>query len=225
VPTVSVVIPWHRGGPYLREAIASIQAQTLDDWEVNIVSDGCDEDLSDPVEADRRLRLFTQRRRGQAVVRNVGIGHTRSDLVAFLDEDDRMLPDRLLAQVEAMRHPSVGLCHSQIQVIDTHGAVTRMGRSRETQYGDLALLADAPHSVSRPWKQPVGWVFYIFRRRDQNDLVATSIGGSGGWRVSQSARHPPGQKICAAEPGPVCNDAKQRGSLTSRVRPRNHLPR
>jgi glycosyltransferase involved in cell wall biosynthesis len=37
-----VVIPSYRGGPYLREAIESLQAQTLEDWEAIVVADGCE---------------------------------------------------------------------------------------------------------------------------------------------------------------------------------------
>jgi len=57
MPTVSVVIPSYRGGPYLREAIESLQAQTLEDWEAIVVADGCEEDFSD-IETDARVRVI-----------------------------------------------------------------------------------------------------------------------------------------------------------------------
>jgi glycosyltransferase involved in cell wall biosynthesis len=136
MPTVSVVIPSYRGGPYLREAIESVQAQTLEDWEAIVVADGCEEDFSD-IEADARVRVIRQRNRGESISRNVAIADARSDLVALLDDDDRMLPDRLLAQVEAMKDQSIGLCHAQFRVIDSNGAVIGQGGSRETQYVDF----------------------------------------------------------------------------------------
>jgi glycosyltransferase involved in cell wall biosynthesis len=136
MPTVSVVIPSYRGGPYLREAIGSLRAQTLEDWEAIVVADGCEEDFSD-IETDRRVRVIRQRNRGESISRNVGIGHACSDLVALLDDDDRMLPGRLRAQVEAMKDQSVGLCHTQFRFIDADGAVIGQGESRESQYPDF----------------------------------------------------------------------------------------
>jgi hypothetical protein len=40
VPSVSVVVPSYRGGRFLREALASVQSQTLEDWEIIIVCIG-----------------------------------------------------------------------------------------------------------------------------------------------------------------------------------------
>jgi glycosyltransferase involved in cell wall biosynthesis len=137
MPTVSVVIPSFRGGRFLREAVASVQSQTLTDWEIVIVLDGCEDDLSDIEQADSRVRVFQQRNRGVSIARNVGIEHAQSELVALLDDDDRMLPDRLLAQVEAMSDEIIGLCHTQFCYIDDEGAVTGAGLSKESQYRDF----------------------------------------------------------------------------------------
>jgi glycosyltransferase involved in cell wall biosynthesis len=136
MPTVSVVIPSYRGGPFLREAIDSVRAQTLEDWECIVVADGCEEDFSD-IEVDSRVRVIRQRNRGGSISRNVGIRHARSDLVALLDDDDRMLPGRLLAQVEAMKDQSIGLCHTQFRIIDGDGTLVREGKSKATQYADF----------------------------------------------------------------------------------------
>jgi len=147
MPAVSVVIPSRRGGRYLRESVESVRAQTFTDWECVIVADGCEEDLSDIERADARVRIFTQRQRGVAIARNVGIGHAHADLIALLDDDDRMLPDRLLAQFEAMKDEGVGLCHTQFRFIDADGAVIRPGGSRETQYADF-LRSDGSFLLS-----------------------------------------------------------------------------
>jgi glycosyltransferase involved in cell wall biosynthesis len=134
---VSVVIPSYRGGRYLREGVDSVLTQTLEDWELVIVADGNDEDLSDIESKDQRVRVFRQRQRGASIARNVGISLAKSDLIAFLDDDDRMLPDRLLAQTEAMNDRSIGLCHTQCRIIDERGAILGPGLAREVQYGDF----------------------------------------------------------------------------------------
>jgi glycosyltransferase involved in cell wall biosynthesis len=135
VPSVSVVIPSLRGGAYLRESVASVCAQTLEDWELVIVLDGCEDDLSDL--SDDRIRVLRQPRRGVSIARNVGLLSTSSELVAFLDDDDRMLPDRLLAQLRVMADERVVLCHTQFQYIDAQGVPTGRGGSRPSQYLDL----------------------------------------------------------------------------------------
>ena len=137
IPDVSVVIPSFRGGRFLRESIASVQSQTLEGWELIVVLDGCEDDLSDIERDDERVCVVRQRQRGVSIARNVGIGHARSELVAFLDDDDRMLPDRLLAQYEAMRDETVGLCHTQFRYIDENGDLIGSGFSRDAQYRDF----------------------------------------------------------------------------------------
>jgi glycosyltransferase involved in cell wall biosynthesis len=141
MPIASVVIPTSRGGDYLREAVASVQAQTIDDWEIIIVADGLDEDLSD-LERDPRVRVFRQRRRGVSIARNVGVNLATSDLVAFFDDDDRSLPDRLRAQVEVMNDESVGLCHTQAQIIDSDGVIVQnnSGGARASTYAEYLRL-------------------------------------------------------------------------------------
>jgi glycosyltransferase involved in cell wall biosynthesis len=137
MPSVSVVIPSYRGGQYLRECVDSVRAQTFDDWEVIVVADGCEEDFSDIEEADQRIRVFRQRNRGEAIARNVGIELAASELIALVDDDDRMLPDRLRAQHEVMMDESISLCHTQCQVINSDGVVVGRGISRESQYLDF----------------------------------------------------------------------------------------
>ena len=78
MPVVSVVIPSFRGGAFLRDAIASVQAQTFEDWELIVILDGCEDDLSEIERDDDRIRTFHQENRGECVSRNVGIGHAEA---------------------------------------------------------------------------------------------------------------------------------------------------
>jgi glycosyltransferase involved in cell wall biosynthesis len=138
-PKISVVIPSYRGGRYLREAVKSIQDQTFEDWEIVVVLDGCNEETSD-LEADPRVRIIRQRNRGLPIARNVGVAAAGADLIAFLDDDDRMLPERLRVAYAAMQDPEVGMCHSQWQIIDAEGNVTGLGSGKESQYDDFLRM-------------------------------------------------------------------------------------
>ena len=151
-PSVSVIIPSYRGGKFLREAVASVQSQTLQDLEIVIVLDGCEDDLSDIEQSDQRVRVVRQRRRGASIARNVGIAQANSELIAFLDDDDRMLPDRLSRQLEAMKDGDVGLCHTECRAIDEDGRpmpfgdasgahVSALDETGESESTDRALAA------------------------------------------------------------------------------------
>jgi glycosyltransferase involved in cell wall biosynthesis len=114
-----------------------VQAQTLTDWELIIVLDGCDDDLSDIDKADERVRVIRQRNRGASIARNVGVSHAQSELVALLDDDDLIMPERLRLQSDAMGNKSIGICHTQFCFIDENGTVTGQGGAKESQYGDF----------------------------------------------------------------------------------------
>jgi glycosyltransferase involved in cell wall biosynthesis len=148
-PTVSVVIPSHRGGPYLREAVDSVRQQAPfdsvgDPWEVIVVADGLVEDMSD-LERDPRIQVLRQPQRGVSIARNVGVAHAQSALVAFLDDDDRMARNRLAAQVLVMKQDmNVTLCHSRCRLIDQNGAAIKDGPLRDFQYADLLRIEGTP---------------------------------------------------------------------------------
>lgn len=136
-PLVTVVVPCYRGGPFLREAVKSVQAQSIDNWEVVIVSDGSDDDFSDIEGSDSRIRIFRQPNRGVSIARNVGVRLARAEFVALLDEDDRMLPELLREQLATFGDVNVALCHTQFEYIDEEGRVTQVGRSNDSQYRDF----------------------------------------------------------------------------------------
>jgi glycosyltransferase involved in cell wall biosynthesis len=96
-PEVSVIIPTHNARATLGAALASLQQQTLEDWEAVIVDDGSSDDSHLIAEAyrDPRITLVRQRQSGAAAARNAGLGMARGRFLAFLDADDFLFPDYL----------------------------------------------------------------------------------------------------------------------------------
>ena len=138
---VSVVIPVHRGGPYVREAVASVLGQSRRDLEVVVVSDGCPEDLGDLEVMDPRVRVVRRDHAGVSVARNVGVAESAAQFVAFLDEDDLARPCRLERQLEALAGgPGRGMCHGGFEVIDAEGTVVTGPRGAPLQYEDMLAL-------------------------------------------------------------------------------------
>jgi glycosyltransferase involved in cell wall biosynthesis len=113
---------------WLREAVASILAQTLTDLELLVVVDD-DASLEGFLATfnDGRIRhLHLPQHPGLPAALNHGLAQARAPLIARLDADDVAEPSRLERQLEMFdRDPSLDVAGSQILVIDEDG--TRIG--------------------------------------------------------------------------------------------------
>jgi glycosyltransferase involved in cell wall biosynthesis len=112
---ISVIIPTYNRAVFLPEAIASVLAQTYNDFELLVVDDGSTDNTADLLAGyGDRLRYLRQPNRGPAAARNHGIRAARYDLLAFLDSDDRFVPNKLAIQAEAMQtNPSLLISHTE----------------------------------------------------------------------------------------------------------------
>ncbi|MBC6444097.1 MAG: glycosyltransferase family 2 protein, partial [Alphaproteobacteria bacterium GM202ARS2] len=118
-PKVSVIVPTYNRAPLLQQAIDSIRAQTLADWELIIVDDGSNDTTPDVVRAvtqqDSRIRFYRHTtNRGAATARNTAMKHAKGTYVAFQDDDDVSHPERLQKQADYLdKHPHVVLLYAQ----------------------------------------------------------------------------------------------------------------
>jgi glycosyltransferase involved in cell wall biosynthesis len=96
-PLFSVIIPTYNRACVLRAALASVLAQSCQDFEIIVVDDGSKDDPRKTVDeiADARIRFQAQENRGASAARNAGIDLARGRYVAFLDSDDEFLPHHL----------------------------------------------------------------------------------------------------------------------------------
>ena len=105
MPTVSVIIPTYNRQKLLRQALASVLQQTYKDLEVIIVdSSSCKRthlNNAKTLHLDNRVRYaYKEENRGVAVARNDGIRMASGRYVAFLDDDDVWLPQKVEKQVQ-----------------------------------------------------------------------------------------------------------------------------
>ncbi len=125
-PLVSVIMPSYNSERHIAEAIASVQAQTLPDWEL-LVSDDCSTDSTREVvagiaEGDPRVRLFPlEENGGAAAARNNSLAHARGRYVAYLDSDDLWLPEKLERQLAFMRERGAGFSCASYEVVGEGG--------------------------------------------------------------------------------------------------------
>ena len=106
-PSVSVVIPTHDRPDFLRRAVKSVLDQEYaGEIECLVVFDACEPiDLGPPEPHPNRriVRMTNERARGALGARNTGLIAARSDVVAFLDDDDEWLPGKLARQVSVLQ--------------------------------------------------------------------------------------------------------------------------
>ena len=104
MPFFSVVIPTYNRREMLRDALASIWAQTFSDYEVIVVDDGSTDGTRESLALpDARLRFLAQSHRGPGAARNLGIREAQGQYLAFLDSDDLWFPWTLETYASVIR--------------------------------------------------------------------------------------------------------------------------
>lgn len=105
MPSVSVVIPAYNRADTVKAAVESALGQSYKPLEIIVVDDASSDDpakaLTDFHGSIRIIRHMTNR--GAGAARNTGIDAAAGDYIAFLDSDDRWMPDKTARQIEFMK--------------------------------------------------------------------------------------------------------------------------
>jgi glycosyltransferase involved in cell wall biosynthesis len=102
---ISVVIPAYNAAKHVADSVASAFRQTLQPLEVLVIDDGSSDGTAEAAEK-AGARVIRQKNMGVSAARNRGITEARGEWIAFLDADDRWLPDKLQKQASALAlHP------------------------------------------------------------------------------------------------------------------------
>jgi glycosyltransferase involved in cell wall biosynthesis len=112
-PEVSVVMPVYNGAPFIQRATDSVLRQTFTNFELIIIDDGSTDRTPEILSScnDNRIKIIRNPTNlGVSAAANAGLRQARSNLVARLDADDEMLPDRLAAQVSVFHSDPIDLC-------------------------------------------------------------------------------------------------------------------
>jgi glycosyltransferase involved in cell wall biosynthesis len=126
---VDVIIPTYNREGFLREAIASVLNQTFRDFTIIVVDDGGEDRAKDVVESfqDRRIEYVRNPMNGgEARARNIGLANSKADYIAFLDDDDDWLPEKLKSQMDLLesRPAQVGGVYAGFTAIDSRTGAT-----------------------------------------------------------------------------------------------------
>ena len=165
LPRVAVIVPAYGVAHLVAEALGSLHAQTLAEWECVVIDDGAPDDVAGavaPFLSDPRIRFIATRNHGVAAARNTAIAATSAPLIALLDGDDRFRPDYLqsmVALLEARPEVRFATCNALL-----FGALPReelcfspRHGTSDGVHGNLAEVIDRSFSV---------YIGTTFRRAD-----------------------------------------------------------
>lgn len=125
---VSVVIPTQNRSEVLKRAVNSALNQTYKNIEVIVVSDNSTDSTDEVMEKIKRefnnvFYFSYSPSKGGNYARNLGISHSKGKYIAFLDDDDEWLPEKIQKQLNVFeKDENMGLvCTGQTYINDDNG--------------------------------------------------------------------------------------------------------
>jgi glycosyltransferase involved in cell wall biosynthesis len=146
-PKISIVLPVHNRADVLPRAIRSVLDQELREFELLVIDDGSIDDSANAAEcfADQRIRIIRLgTNRGGNVARNEGVRAATAPLIAFLDSDDRYLPEKLSRVVAQFNgRPDLDLLVDSFVKVQPPGSRKPQVVRRNPVITDRALFREA----------------------------------------------------------------------------------
>ncbi|MGD8367122.1 MAG: glycosyltransferase [Desulfobacterales bacterium] len=138
--SVSVVLPVHNRRRWIEEAVESVAAQTLTDFELIAVDDGSTDGTGEILSRyESRLRLIRQENRGVSAARNRGVAEARGRWIAFIDSDDLWRPEKLALQTAFFQNrPDARICQTE-EIWVRNGIRVNPGRRHQKPSGDIFI--------------------------------------------------------------------------------------
>jgi glycosyltransferase involved in cell wall biosynthesis len=143
-PIASVVIPTYNRADLVLRAVASVQRQSLGDWELLVVDDASTDDTKARIKnlADPRIQYVRRDvNGGVAAAQNTGLDRAAGRYVLFLHSDDELMPEFLRRLSDALDRapPAIGGVEAGLEVVES-GRTARRGPFLQGA-DDRALLA------------------------------------------------------------------------------------
>lgn len=146
---VSIITPTYKRSDYLSRTLDSVLSQTYENLEVVIVNDnipGSSEDtLTNAVIKsynDKRIKVIhTEGKTGGGKARNIGIRACTGDYIAFLDDDDIYLPDKIEKQLEFTVDNGLDMSYQDVKWCDERGNLVEYRKhDRVTDFSKEGLM-------------------------------------------------------------------------------------
>jgi glycosyltransferase involved in cell wall biosynthesis len=140
---VDVIIPTYNRSEFLQSAISSVLNQTFEELALIVVDDASKDNTQFVVNSfkDKRIEYIQHPvNRGEAVARNTGVSTARAEFVAFLDDDDEWLPEKLRFAFDLLKNSpaKVGGVYTGYFMVEQLTGLTRSCKRPERR-GDIYL--------------------------------------------------------------------------------------
>lgn len=126
-PLVSVIIPTYNCGKYIEQSIESALKQTYKNVEIIVVDDGSTDDTQEKlIQFGKNVNCIRKKNEGTSKARNIGMGYSKGEYLAFLDADDLWHPRKLKLQIECFHKvKDIGLVFTDFSRIDMEGNIVK----------------------------------------------------------------------------------------------------
>lgn len=148
-PLMSVIVPVYNVAGHVAACLHSLLGQTLTEFELIVVDDGSTDGSAEIAQQvlgdDPRARLIRQDNQGLGAARNTGLDQAKGQFIAFVDSDDRVMPDYLMRLWQALEETGADWVACALQTIGPEGR----GQTHSAIHGDPYLW---DHPVPRRYR-------------------------------------------------------------------------
>lgn len=167
---VSVICPAHNRSEAIRPTLASVLGQSVTDWELVVVADGCTDDTAevaaDAARGDRRVTVVRNDGVGHpSPARQLGLARSTAPVVAYLDHDDQWRADHLQVL---------------LALVDSGADVVATGYTAYDDNGTLVRRCRSDELIWHPDRQAMLPLFEPSRVAHRRDTLRDV----GGWQVT-----------------------------------------
>lgn len=190
--TVSIIIPCHNYGAYVKQAIHSAKNQTVP-CEVIVVDDGSTDNSLQVILEQKPDQVITHNTaQGVSVARNKGIEKAKGSLIVCLDADDVLEPSFVETMLTGFTKRKVAICFSPLKLIDEHG--NALPHKMFTRAPDIVLHKQGQNQVPSCcmfrkswWARADGYDHFLSFTEDANLWLKMFLLDGIAVRVTQEA--------------------------------------
>lgn len=175
---VSVIMPTYNCGKYILQSLDSVIAQTITDWEVQIVddcsTDNTSEILCPYLEKYPNIHYYILKKNsGPAVARTEGIRRATGKYIAFLDSDDLWEPTKLEKQIAFMEKNEIYFSCTGYRQIDVNGEDLHIAMvpPKKIDYKKCIRLSNPIGNLTVIYNQEVLGKFEVPQIKKRNDFA------------------------------------------------------
>ena len=145
MPLISVIIPTYNRYRILPRCIQSILDQSYKDFEIIIINDGSTDKTSHFLSSTKEKRIRSinlPKNFGGNYARNIGIRESRGKFLAFCDDDDMWMAEKIEQQIDMIQTQNIDLCYTGVNSYTNENKFIRYTFHRPRYYNLHKAIMD-----------------------------------------------------------------------------------